>query len=301
MQAFAFSCLLTTKGTKDTKGEVPRVRLQTPRLCDIIDGMALLRDRCICLRKTEYSETSQILVLLSREHGLVRVIAKGAHRRTKAGAGKFDGGIDFLDLGEAVFTDSEARDLNTLTDWKLQNGHQHLRKDLRGIYLGLYGAEVLSLVIEERDPHPELFDRFAAVLSALGGKSNEEVFLVFELDVLQETGHLPELSSCVACRQPINDREAMFFSISRGGLICQACSPSVPDRQSIDHRLLRLLQSLLRLPRDGGVPQRLPRLTRHQTDPINRLLARYIQHQVGRGLKSAKYILLNPQSTAGTL
>src|SRR3712207_7995583 len=54
-------------------------------------SMPLVRDRCICLRRTEYSETSQILTLFAREHGIVRAIAKGAHRRTKAGASKFDG------------------------------------------------------------------------------------------------------------------------------------------------------------------------------------------------------------------
>ena len=45
--------------------------------------MALVSDRCICLRKTEYSETSQILTLFGYIHGITRVIAKGAHRRTK--------------------------------------------------------------------------------------------------------------------------------------------------------------------------------------------------------------------------
>ena len=42
--------------------------------------MALLHDRCICLCKVEYSETSQILLLFSRDYGLQRVVAKGAHR-----------------------------------------------------------------------------------------------------------------------------------------------------------------------------------------------------------------------------
>ena len=51
--------------------------------------MPLQPDRCICLRKFEYSETSQILTLLGKDTGLVRVIAKGAHRKTKAGASKF--------------------------------------------------------------------------------------------------------------------------------------------------------------------------------------------------------------------
>ena len=42
----------------------------------------LLSDPCLCLRKPEYSETSQTLTLLSRTHGLLRVIAKGRSRDT---------------------------------------------------------------------------------------------------------------------------------------------------------------------------------------------------------------------------
>src|SRR6201986_453393 len=100
--------------------------------------MALVADRCICLRKFEYSETSQILWLFSRAHGIVRVIAKGAHRTTKAGASKFGGGIDLLDLADAVFIHDAQRELATLTAWGLREGHLGLRRSLRGIYLGLY-------------------------------------------------------------------------------------------------------------------------------------------------------------------
>src|SRR5882724_8799453 len=111
--------------------------------------MPLVRDRCICLRKIEYSETSQILTLFARDHGITRVIAKGAHRRTKAGASKFDGGLDLLDLGEAVFFHDVARDLPPLTEWGLREGHLALRQNLRGIYLGLYAAELVTRLIEE--------------------------------------------------------------------------------------------------------------------------------------------------------
>src|ERR1700729_4343182 len=100
--------------------------------------MPLVHDRCICLRKTEYSETSQILTLFSREHGMLRVIAKGAHRGTKAGASKFDGGLDLLDVGDGVFIHMRARDLPPLTGWGLREGNLSLRSQLRGIYLGLY-------------------------------------------------------------------------------------------------------------------------------------------------------------------
>ena len=84
--------------------------------------MPLVSDRCICLRKTEYSESSQILTLIARTQGIVRVMAKGAHRRTKAGASRFDGGIDLLDLGHAVFSADPSRELALLTDWTLRMG-----------------------------------------------------------------------------------------------------------------------------------------------------------------------------------
>src|SRR5215471_16518543 len=127
--------------------------------------MPLVADQCICLRKFEYSETSQILTLLAKSHGLLRVIAKGAHRKTKAGASKFGGGIDLLDLGEAVFTDAPERELATLTEWQLIDGHLELRRSLRSVYAGLFAAELVTALFEEHDPHPILFEKLQQTLA----------------------------------------------------------------------------------------------------------------------------------------
>src|SRR3982750_2029479 len=158
--------------------------------------MALTRDRCLCLRKVEYSETSQILVLFSREHGLLRAIAKGAHRRTKAGASKFDGGVDLLDLGDAVFSLRLEKAPATLTEGSPRDGHLELRQNLRALYLGQYAAELCSLLIEEHDPHSQLFDRLEQTLSELATPRQEEGFLAFQLDLFREAGYLPDLSAC---------------------------------------------------------------------------------------------------------
>lgn len=245
--------------------------------------MALVHDRCICLRKTEYSETSQILALFSREHGIVRVIAKGAHRRTKAGASKFDGGIDLLDLGNAVFTHAPERDLATLCEWSLSEGHLELRRNLRAMYLSLYAAELVGTLIEEHDPHPELFDRLESVIVALPSPRIEETFLAFELDLLRQAGYLPSLSACVECESELADRAS--FSPARGGIVCRNCESVAPDRMQIDIRLLRMIQGILR------APQRLPQLTRHQTDPINKLLADHVEHTLSKRLRMSRYVL----------
>jgi len=255
----------------------------------------LARDRAICLRKIDYSETSQILLLLTREHGLLRVIAKGAHRRTKAGASKFDGGVDLLDVGDAVFIFDPAKELNLLTEWGLREGHLELRGNLRAVYLAQYAAELVALLFQEHDPHPQLFDRLAQTLPELATPRAEETFLAFELDLLRESGYLPELSRCGECGQPVGEGEHAYFSADRGGVVCRNCEGAVPDRMAMDARLLRLMQGVLRLPRgangSAGGPQRLPKLTRHQTDPINRILAGHVEHTLGKRLRVSPYVL----------
>jgi DNA repair protein RecO (recombination protein O) len=253
--------------------------------------MSLESDTCICLRKIEYSETSQILWLFSRWHGLVKVIAKGAHRRTKSGAGKFDGGIDLLDAGMAVFIVDSNRDLGTLTEWKLTEGHLELRQSLRGLYLALYLAELISMLIETHDPHEDLYDRVAQTVPELATERVEESFLALELDLLREAGYLPELFACVNCGRVLGDGPSVYFAAARGGIVCAACESSIPARLPLDGRLLQMLQALLKLPRFNGAPLRLPRLTRLQADPLNRLLARHVGHSLGRRCRMWPYVL----------
>lgn len=253
--------------------------------------MALARDRCICVRKVEFSETSQILTLLGRDHGLLRVIAKGAHRRTKAGHSKFDGGADLLDVGEAVFTFDAAKELNTLTEWSLREGNLPLRRQLRGMYLGLYAAELLSMLLQDNDPHRELYLRFEKSLVDLGNEKREETFLAFQLDLLQQTGLLAAIDVCVECGRGIAGGRSAYFSPQRGGAICENCQAIVPDRIRLDPRLLRLVLHMLNLPRSNGIPQRLPRLTRHQTDPLNHLFAEQVNHILGKRLRMPAYVV----------
>jgi DNA repair protein RecO (recombination protein O) len=253
--------------------------------------MALTRDRCICLRKHEYSETSQILTLLSREHGLLRLIAKGAHRRTKAGASKFDGGVDLLDLGDAVFSLRLEKDLATLCEWSLRDGHLELRSNLRALYLGQYAAELVSLIVQEHDPHAELFERLEQTISELATPRMEEAFLAFQLDLFRETGYLPNLSACSNCGAAFSEKELWSFWPARSGLVCRTCEGVAPDRIPLDGRLVSLVGYVLRLPRQNGSLRRLPKLTRHQTDPLNRIFAQHMQHTLGRRLHLAKFVL----------
>lgn len=220
----------------------------------------MTRDLAICVRKHDFSETSQILTLFGREHGAVRVIAKGAHRRTKAGNSKFDGDIDLLDLGECLYLFRAGRELHTLTDWKQLDGHLELRQTLPGLLLGQAIAEILGHLLADGDPNPSMFDRVAATLPQLAGERAEEHFLALLVDILDASGYLPDFDE-----------------------------PQTPGRRA-DTGLRRIVQTLRRLPRENDVVQRPPQLARGQVIGLTDALFAHVRQITGRPLLTRDFL-----------
>jgi recombinational DNA repair protein (RecF pathway) len=108
---------------------------------------------------------------------------------------------------------------------------------------------------------------------------------------LRETGYLPELSACVQCGSGCDERERIFFTPARGGVVCRNCEMTTPDRIETDPRLIRMVQGLMKLPRNGADIERLPRLTTHQTHPINRIIAEHVEHMLSRRLRMPAYVI----------
>jgi DNA repair protein RecO (recombination protein O) len=243
--------------------------------------MPLVSDRAICLRKTEYSETSQVVTLLTQTHGLVRAIVKGAHRQTKAGSGRFDGGLDLLDEGTAQFTDHVDRDLNTLTEWRVLEGHRQLRRTTRSMFLGLYLAELVSSLFEPHDPHPGLFERLNLTLSALGGPCSEPAGLAMALEAVREAGLMPMLGRCVNCQSPANERGFRSYSLAQGGVLCPTCAGRVNDAVKIDPVWPALAVRLLKLRRESQAEPDWPEVTPTQIRAIHRLLMAHLRQSAG--------------------
>ena len=70
-------------------------------------------DDGICLRVTDFSETSQIVGMFTRGHGLVPLIAKGAKRASKKNV--MSGPLDLLTGGEVVYVPCLAGHIHTIS------------------------------------------------------------------------------------------------------------------------------------------------------------------------------------------
>src|SRR5947209_13077006 len=176
--------------------------------------------QALVLRTTDWSETSRIATLWTREFGKVRVLAKGG-RRLKA---NFESALDLLTLCGIVFLRKSSGSLDLLTEAQVVERFPRLRTDLPALYAGYYVAELLSDWTEDYDPHPALFDEAVATLRILGvtgGAVGPRVGR-FELVLLRELGYSPVLGACAACGGPA-EGPGLGFCPAAGGVVCPAC------------------------------------------------------------------------------
>jgi DNA repair protein RecO (recombination protein O) len=117
----------------------------------------------LVLRVVEFSETSSVVTLLTREFGKVRGLAKGA-RRPK---GPFESALDLLSLCRIVFLRKSSEALDLLTEAKLEQRFRPAPRSLSSLYAGYYVAELLNELTDDSDPHPELFDQAIHTLESL--------------------------------------------------------------------------------------------------------------------------------------
>src|SRR5438552_14107084 len=164
--------------------------------------MAATHDEGIVLRRLDYSETSQVLAVFTREHGQQRLIAKGIKRSTKTRVGV---GIDLLELGTVVWLRRPGKEdnLGTLTEWRQREVFPHLGHEVARCYAGQYAAEVTAQLTEVHDPHPHLFDGLVRLLVELADRPVVTALASYLWLLASEIGLRPELAHCVSCLRPI--------------------------------------------------------------------------------------------------
>jgi DNA repair protein RecO (recombination protein O) len=205
----------------------------------------------LVVRGTDWSETSRIVTLFTREFGKVRALAKGGRRLRS----NFEQAFDLLTVCRIVFLRKAHGGLDLLTEAQVAERFPHLRTDLHALNVGYYVAELLSDGTQDYDPHPELFDAAVATLRGLasGGRQpavsavpaeqradahrSPDPVSAFELVWLKELGYSPRLDACAVCARglpvPSPEPTRVAYSPEAGGAVCPNCSPAARDRRPL--------------------------------------------------------------------
>ena len=259
----------------------------------------------IVLKLVEFSETSLVVTLFTRDFGKITGLAKGA-RRPK---GPFEAALDLLSLVRVVFLHKSSDALDLLTEAKLERRFRAAESDLSRLYAGYYVAELLAELTDEDDPHPELFDEANQALAALDdGAPVAQTILRLELAALRLLGHLPSLDQCATCGTPVGSDGRIAFGMLAGGVLCSRCRPGQRSVVSVSaatlYRLRRLAEEVQspkskvesdEETRNPKLEIRNSELESPESDPkflgeIRGLMNNYLAHHLGHKLRMHAYL-----------
>jgi len=245
----------------------------------------LTKDTAICIRTTDYSETSQIVTLFTKATGKISAIAKGSKRPKSA----FDGPLEVFSYGQIVFSDSSREKLATLTEFQQKLSFTCTADNLFALNCCLFGAELVNSLTHDYDPHPELFDSFLQFLQDTNEKQRQKALsflILFQLTLLREIGLIPILNACANCKTQYairNTQYEAYFSSSANGLICGDCEASFPDKIKLTKNAANCLANA-----------KLIAETNEKTlDEIEKILVHHFTEILHRPSKMAKHILKN--------
>ncbi len=197
----------------------------------------------INLKSYSISEADKIIVMYSREKGIIKGIAKGI----KKPANRLGGRMDLFVANKMML--NKGRNLNTICQAEALNTFLNLRTDINKLFFAMYCSEIVSNFGVENDPNSrEIYELFYKLLDGLS-KSHAIVksmlaVIKFQLKIMDITGYSVELEKCVKCLKPVNDD--IYFSAGQGGVLCIGCASETAKKVKIHNKIREFLNTLLK-------------------------------------------------------
>ena len=201
------------------------------------------------LHHRPFRDTSQILDVLTRDHGKVAVVARGSRGSKSRLAGVLR---PFLPLRVSWVAKS---DLGTLTGAEAAGAPAGLRGD--ALLSAYYVNELLLHFLHRHDPQPEIYELYAEVILRLG--SNDSIapsLRGFELELLGLLGYAVSLDQEAGTHKDVEPGRHYEYRVEHGPVpVDRSEGPLVFDGASLlaigagrfdDANVLRAANRLLR-------------------------------------------------------
>ena len=179
----------------------------------------------INLKSYNLSESDKIIVMYSKEKGLIRGVAKGVKKpKSKLGAR-----MDLLVANTLML--HKGRNLDTICQAEVVNSFYKTRQDIDKICYSMYVTEVVHNFGVEEDPCSEtIYNLLYKTLNTISSaESKVEILLAvikFQLKMMIESGFSLELEKCLCCHKTVQD-ETMYFVPAMGGIISSNCASHI--------------------------------------------------------------------------
>lgn len=202
----------------------------------------------INLKSYNLSEADKIMVMYSKEKGLIKGVAKGCKKpKSKLGAR-----MDLLVANTVMLY--KGKNLDTICEAKSLNTFKDSRQDIDKLLYSTYVSEVINNFGVENDPSSaEVYDLLYNALAKISSSTDKKEILIgvikFQLKIMEISGFGVELDTCLCCREQVLD-ENMYFSSKMGGVICEECNEHLGIKTKMHHKIRDFLLAMLQFDYD---------------------------------------------------
>jgi DNA repair protein RecO (recombination protein O) len=181
--------------------------------------MPSLKTQALVIKSMDWQDTSRIVTLYTREAGKLKVIARGAKRKSSP----YRGMLATLNRIEAVIYVSARRQLQILGEVSLEDAFTPIKKDYDKTGYSFAILELADHFLQEDEGDAVFFDFLIALLEGMGAAADARlVFWYFLLKLCSYLGFRLNLAACPQCGREVGAAGGVF-SFSEGGLVCRRC------------------------------------------------------------------------------
>ncbi len=231
----------------------------------------------IVLNEKAYGETSKIINVITKQYGIIGIIAKGA-RTLKS---EFRTTTAKLSYGYFNIIYKEGK-LSTLMNVDIINPFKNIIKDIQKISYASFILELTEQVIKQT--HKNIFDIMISSLEKINEGYDPLIILnIVELKYLDYLGVMPILDRCSVCGSTNN---IITLSSDKGGYVCKNCHT---NEKIISEKAIKLIRMFYYVDISKITKLEIGNVTKHE---INEFLDMYYDTYTGLYLKS-KSLLKN--------
>lgn len=178
------------------------------------------------------------VTLITKERGKVYAFARGARRPKSmlmAGSRPFSFG---------TFSIYQGKSSNIVSSIDIDNYFMEITEDIESAYYGFYFLELADYFSGENIDSKNILKLLYQTLRALLNENipNRLIRVIYELKMLVYNGVYPEMFKCISCG---STRELRYFSVSKGGMVCDGCGRQIQDKMSLNTSTIYTMQYII--------------------------------------------------------
>lgn len=147
--------------------------------------MKSFKDEAVVLKKQDFGEAGRILTLFTKNHGKIKVLAKGVRRPTS----KKGGNLDLLNH-VAIFV-NRGKSLDLVTQAQAIHTFSHLKKEIKDVSKAYYICEITDGLCAEGVASEYIFRQLVDTFSKFTINNTKRIW-EYEFNLLYHLGFIEE-------------------------------------------------------------------------------------------------------------